>query len=236
MPLHDDERFVAPLLWWEGRETARKNGGRCLPCRGDGAASCVNSIVGQDTRTVALSLPSSLTAGPDAEGNRGAGRSSRPLSPIHRRYEMSSRPVQYRNRSSVNCDPALGRCPMPTRRTSLNGSRCTGVRRTPRTLPCARWPSPRPPSRSVTRRASPAVTRTPTSRTPPTSTRGARSSCPGGGWRGYDPSQGLAVADRHVTVAAAANPRDAAPITGTFRGDGVVARLAAEIELDAVAP
>ena len=33
---------------------------------------------------------------------------------------------------------------------------------------------------------------------------------PGGGWRGYDPSQGLAVADRHVTVAAAANPRDAA--------------------------
>lgn len=56
---------------------------------------------------------------------------------------------------------------------------------------------------------------------------------PGGGWRGYDPSLGLAVADRHVTVAAAADPRDAAPVTGTFRGDGVTARLAAEIELDA---
>ncbi len=55
----------------------------------------------------------------------------------------------------------------------------------------------------------------------------------GGGWRGYDPSQGLAAADRHVTVAAAADPRDAAPVTGTFRGDGVTARLAAEIELDA---
>ena len=55
---------------------------------------------------------------------------------------------------------------------------------------------------------------------------------PGGGWRGYDPSQGLAVADRHVTVAAAAAPRDAAPVTGTFRGDGVTASLAAEIELD----
>lgn len=55
----------------------------------------------------------------------------------------------------------------------------------------------------------------------------------GGGWRGYDPSQGLAVADRHVTVAAAANPRDAAPVTGTFRGDGVTASLAAEIELEA---
>ena len=56
---------------------------------------------------------------------------------------------------------------------------------------------------------------------------------PGGGWRGYDPSQGLAVADRHVTVAAAANPRDAAPVTGTFRGDAVTASLAAEIELAA---
>ena len=56
---------------------------------------------------------------------------------------------------------------------------------------------------------------------------------PGGGWRGYDPSQGLAVADRHVTVAAAANPRDAAPVTGTFRGDGVTAALTAKIELQA---
>ncbi len=55
----------------------------------------------------------------------------------------------------------------------------------------------------------------------------------GGGWRGYDPTQGLAVADRHVTVAAAAAPRDAAPVTGTFRGDGVTASLAAEIELAA---
>ena len=55
---------------------------------------------------------------------------------------------------------------------------------------------------------------------------------PGGGWRGYDPGQGLAVADRHVTVAAAANPRDAAPVSGTFRGDGVIASLAAEIELE----
>ena len=150
MPLHDDERFVAPLLWWEGRETARKNGGRCLPCRGDGAASCVNSIVGQDTRTVALSLPSSLTAGPDAEGNRGAGRSSRPLSPIHRRYEMSSRPVQYRNRSSVNCDPALGHrepsTPNTTRRSTLprltNGPARSAARRDHPTK------KPRPPSGS----------------------------------------------------------------------------------------
>lgn len=41
---------------------------------------------------------------------------------------------------------------------------------------------------------------------------------PGGGWRGYDPTHGLAVADRHIAVAAAAHPRDAAPVTGTYRG------------------
>ncbi|MCY4660947.1 MAG: transglutaminase family protein [Acidobacteria bacterium] len=41
----------------------------------------------------------------------------------------------------------------------------------------------------------------------------------GGGWRAFDPSYGVAVADRHVTVAAAPEARDAAPITGTFRGD-----------------
>jgi transglutaminase-like putative cysteine protease len=41
---------------------------------------------------------------------------------------------------------------------------------------------------------------------------------PGGGWRGYDPTQGLAVAQSHVAVAAAADPRLAAPATGTFRG------------------
>jgi transglutaminase-like putative cysteine protease len=40
----------------------------------------------------------------------------------------------------------------------------------------------------------------------------------GGGWRGYDPSRGLAVSTAHVAVAAAADSRLAAPVTGTFRG------------------
>jgi len=40
----------------------------------------------------------------------------------------------------------------------------------------------------------------------------------GGGWRGYDPAAGLAASTRHVAVAAAADPRLAAPITGAFRG------------------
>lgn len=42
---------------------------------------------------------------------------------------------------------------------------------------------------------------------------------PGGGWRGYDPSQGLAVTDRHIPVAAAGQPIHATPITGSFQGN-----------------
>lgn len=41
---------------------------------------------------------------------------------------------------------------------------------------------------------------------------------PGGGWRGFDPSRGLAVSTGHVAVAAAADPRLAAPVAGTYRG------------------
>lgn len=40
------------------------------------------------------------------------------------------------------------------------------------------------------------------------------------GWRGYDPTLGLAVADRHVLLAAGPRPDSAAPVTGTFRGQG----------------
>jgi transglutaminase-like putative cysteine protease len=40
----------------------------------------------------------------------------------------------------------------------------------------------------------------------------------GGGWRGFDPSRGLAVADSHVAVAASMDPRLAAPVSGSFRG------------------
>ncbi|HZZ27154.1 MAG TPA: transglutaminase family protein [Pirellulales bacterium] len=41
---------------------------------------------------------------------------------------------------------------------------------------------------------------------------------PGAGWRGFDPGQGVAVADRHVAVAAGLNPLAAAPTIGSFRG------------------
>lgn len=43
---------------------------------------------------------------------------------------------------------------------------------------------------------------------------------PGAGWRGFDPSLGLAVADGHVVLAASPDHHLAAPVTGRFRGTG----------------
>jgi len=57
---------------------------------------------------------------------------------------------------------------------------------------------------------------------------------PGGGWRGYDPTHGLAVSDRHVPVAAAADPADAAPVSGSYRGSaGSTLETSVEITEDA---
>ncbi len=41
---------------------------------------------------------------------------------------------------------------------------------------------------------------------------------PGIGWRGYDPSRGLAVSDGHIAVAAAFDAELAAPIAGLYNG------------------
>lgn len=54
---------------------------------------------------------------------------------------------------------------------------------------------------------------------------------PGFGWKGYDPTHGLAVSDRHVAYAASALPEQAAPVTGTFRGTGASATLAHRVEI-----
>lgn len=59
---------------------------------------------------------------------------------------------------------------------------------------------------------------------------------PGAGWRGYDPTLGLVVADQHVAVAAASHWADAAPVTGSFRGTGARSGLHSTIELTASAP
>lgn len=48
---------------------------------------------------------------------------------------------------------------------------------------------------------------------------------PGAGWRGFDPTHGEAVADTHVTIAAAAHSRDTMPVSGVFSGEGVSSTL-----------
>ena len=43
---------------------------------------------------------------------------------------------------------------------------------------------------------------------------------PGGGWRGYDPTLGTAVADAHIPIAAGPEPEWAAPTEGCYFGTG----------------
>src|SRR3984957_9975740 len=58
----------------------------------------------------------------------------------------------------------------------------------------------------------------------------------GAGWRGYDPSLGLAVADHHIALAAGPTPQDAAALSGTFRGTEVLTRLDYEVEIKSLEP
>lgn len=48
---------------------------------------------------------------------------------------------------------------------------------------------------------------------------------PGFGWKGFDPTHGLAAADRHIAYAASAVPQNTAPVAGSFRGDEAKARM-----------
>ncbi len=41
---------------------------------------------------------------------------------------------------------------------------------------------------------------------------------PGGGWRGFDPTTGFAVSNRHIAIAVGARPEQAAPVSGTYAG------------------
>ena len=54
---------------------------------------------------------------------------------------------------------------------------------------------------------------------------------PGFGWLGYDPTHGLAVADRHVSYASSALPEQAGPVTGSFRGTGAAAEMTHQVEM-----
>jgi transglutaminase-like putative cysteine protease len=55
----------------------------------------------------------------------------------------------------------------------------------------------------------------------------------GGGWRPYDPSLGLAVADGHVTLAAAPDHGLAAAVSGSYRGTGVGSEMRYQVSVQA---
>ena len=58
---------------------------------------------------------------------------------------------------------------------------------------------------------------------------------PGGGWRGFDPTLGLAVSDRHIAIAAAIDPKQAGPVLGSFQpGQRAKTTLESTIELVAL--
>jgi transglutaminase-like putative cysteine protease len=59
---------------------------------------------------------------------------------------------------------------------------------------------------------------------------------PGAGWRGFDPTHGTAIADTHVTVAAAAHPRDTMPVSGIFTGQGASSSLEFDLQIDVSGP
>jgi transglutaminase-like putative cysteine protease len=52
---------------------------------------------------------------------------------------------------------------------------------------------------------------------------------PGAGWRGFDPGQGVAVAEHHVAVASGLDPLAAAPTIGTFRGTGASSTMDSQV-------
>ncbi len=54
---------------------------------------------------------------------------------------------------------------------------------------------------------------------------------PGAGWRGYDPTSGLAVAERHIRVAAAANSNGAAPTSGRFRSSTASSEMETDVKV-----
>ena len=55
---------------------------------------------------------------------------------------------------------------------------------------------------------------------------------PGAGWRGYDPTTGLAVSDRHIAVAASPSASYCAPATGNFTGPRVQSSLTYDIQME----
>lgn len=57
---------------------------------------------------------------------------------------------------------------------------------------------------------------------------------PGGGWRGFDPTIGLAVSNQHVAIASGPTSLSTAPSSGSFRGTGAESSLEFNIQMTLV--
>jgi len=57
---------------------------------------------------------------------------------------------------------------------------------------------------------------------------------PGAGWRGYDPTQGLAVAEQHVAAAPSAIPAYTTPVVGGYVPGEAQARMSAQVLVQAL--
>ncbi|TVP69468.1 MAG: transglutaminase family protein [Leptolyngbya sp. LCM1.Bin17] len=58
---------------------------------------------------------------------------------------------------------------------------------------------------------------------------------PGGGWRGFDPTHGLAVTDRHIVLVASAFPAQTIPVIGsTEAGARVTSSLDTEVKVQVI--
>ncbi len=55
---------------------------------------------------------------------------------------------------------------------------------------------------------------------------------PGAGWRGYDPSLGLATSDGHIALASSPNHELSAPTSGSYRGTGATSRMRYDIRIE----
>ncbi|MEN9205860.1 MAG: transglutaminase family protein [Thermostichales cyanobacterium SZTDM-1c_bins_54] len=58
---------------------------------------------------------------------------------------------------------------------------------------------------------------------------------PGAGWRGFDPTQGLAVAEHHIAVAAHGIPRFTAPVQGYFQPAEARSTLTTQVHVQPLA-
>lgn len=53
---------------------------------------------------------------------------------------------------------------------------------------------------------------------------------PGGGWRGFDPTHGIACDHHHVALASSCNPELTLPVSGNYRGDAT-SKMTTAVEL-----